>query len=84
MKKHGAALLVVEQLGAEEIIVDTLRLAVYSAHQLLTFPYSFLFLHGVPHYRCHTGTVLSFGVVGKMDDCDTITSRVPAKHEAER
>ena len=63
-----AIILVIEQLGTEEIIIDALRAAVDTSHQLLTPPQRFGFLHGVLHDRRHAGTGLAPGIIGKMND----------------
>ena len=53
--EHRAAVLVVEQLRVEEVIVDTLRLAVDAADERLALPCGFLFLHGVEYHAAHGG-----------------------------
>ena len=66
--EHRAAILVVEQFGAEEIIVGTLRAAVDPADQLPIPPQRFLLPLGVFHHCTHAGAALPFGVVGEMND----------------
>ena len=68
MVKHPAALFVVQELGAEEIVVDTLRAAVIAADQMLVLPPGLLFLLDVPHDRAHTAAALPPGIVCKTDD----------------
>ena len=67
--EHHAAVLVVEQLRVQEIVVDALRLAVDAADERLAFPCGFLFLHNVEHHAAHGGTGLAAPlVVHKMYD----------------
>ena len=60
--------LVVEQLGAEKIIIGTFGLTIHTGDQRLTLPQSLLFLGCVAHDCCHTAAALSLGRVDKMDD----------------
>ena len=70
--EHHAAVLVVEQLRVQEIVVDALRLAVDAADERLTLPRGFLFLHDVEHHAAHGGAGLCAPlVVHKMYDGDT-------------
>lgn len=76
--EHHAAVLVVEQLGVQEIVVDALRLTVDAADERLALPCGFLFLHDVEHHAAHGGAGLRAPfVVHEMDDCD-LTAPLPA------
>ena len=66
--KHPAVLFVVQELGAEEIVIDALRTAVIAADQLLVLPPGLLLLLDVPHDRAHAAAALPPGVVGETDD----------------
>lgn len=61
--------LMVEQLGAEEIIISTFGLTVHTGDQRLTFPQSLLLLGCIAHDCCHTAAALSLGRVDEMDNC---------------
>ena len=63
-----AGFLVVEQLGAEEIIISTFCLTVHTGDQRLTLPQSLLFLGCIAHDCCHTAAALSLGRVDEMDN----------------
>ena len=70
--EHRAAVLVVEQLCIDEIIVDALGLAVDAADERRALPCGFLFLHDVEHHAAHGGAGLCAPlVVHKMYDGDT-------------
>ena len=70
--EHHAAVLVVEQLGVQEIVVDALRLAVDAADERPVLPCGFLFLHDVEHHAAHGGAGLCAPfVVHKMYDGHT-------------
>ena len=70
--EHHAAVLVVEQLRVQEIVVDALRLAVDAADERLTLPCGFLLLHDVEHHAAHGGAGLCAPfVVHKMYDGHT-------------
>ena len=70
--EHHAAVLVVEQLGVQKIVVDALRLAVDAADERLALPCGFLFLHDVEHHAAHGGAGLCAPlVVHKMYDGHT-------------
>ena len=56
--EHHAAILVIEQLCIDEIIVDALRLAVDAADERRALPCGFLFLHDVEHHATHGGAGL--------------------------
>ena len=56
--EHHAAILVVEQLRAEEVIVDALRLAVDAADERPVLPCGFPLLHDVEHHAAHGGAGL--------------------------
>ena len=56
--EHHAAVLVVEQLCVQEIVVDALRLAVDAADERRALPCGFLFLHDVEHHAAHGGAGL--------------------------
>ena len=71
-RQHHAAVLVVEQLRVQEIIVDALRLAVDAADERLTIPCGFPLLHDVEHHAAHGGAGLRAPlVVHKMYDGHT-------------
>ena len=53
--EHHTAVLVVEELRVQEIVVDALRLAVDAADERLALPCGFLFLHGVEYHAAHGG-----------------------------
>ena len=70
--EHHAAVLVVEQLRVQEIVVDALRLAVDAADERLALPCGFLLLHDVEHHAAHGGAGLcATFVVHKMYDGHT-------------
>ena len=70
--EHHAAILVIEQLCIDEIIVDALRLAVDAADERPALPRGFLFLHDVEHHAAHGGAGLCAPfVVHKMYDGHT-------------
>ena len=70
--EHHAAVLVVEQLGVQEIIVDVLRLAVDAADERPALPCGFHLLHDVEHHAAHGGAGLCAPfVVHKMYDGHT-------------
>ena len=70
--EHHAAILVIEQLCIDEIIVDALRLAVDAADERRALPCGFLFLHDVAHHAAHGGAGLCAPlVVHKMYDGHT-------------
>ena len=56
--EHHAAILVIEQLCIDEIIVDALRLTVDAADERPAIPCGFLFLHDVKHHAAHGGAGL--------------------------
>ena len=67
--EHHPAILVIEQLRVQEIVVDALRLTVDAADERLALPRGFLFLHDVEHHAAHGGTGLCAPlVVHKMYD----------------
>ena len=69
--EHHAAVLVVEQLRVEEVVVDALHLTVDAADELLTLPHGFLLLHDVGHDAAHATVGLRpFFVVHEMYDSD--------------
>ena len=69
--EHHAAVLVVEQLRVEEIVVDALHLTVDAADELLPLPHGFLFLHDVGHDAAHAAACLRpLFVVHEMYDGD--------------
>ena len=69
--EHHAAVLVVEQLRVEEVVVDTLHLTVDAADELLTLPHGFLLLHDVGHDAAHAAAGLCpLFVVHEMYDSD--------------
>lgn len=69
--EHHAAVLVVEQLRVQKIVVDALRLAVDAADERLALPCGFLFLHDIEHHAAHGGAGLCAPlVVHKMYDGD--------------
>ena len=51
--EHHTAVLVVEELRVQEIIVDALRLAIDAADERHAIPCGFLFLHDVEHHAAH-------------------------------
>ena len=70
--EHHTAVLVVEEFGVQEIVVDALRLAVDAADERPTLPCGFLLLHDVEHHAAHGGTGLCAPlVVHKMYDGHT-------------
>ena len=70
--EHHTAVLVVEELRVQEIIVDALRLAVDAADERLALPCGFLFLHDIEHHAAHGGVGLcALFVVHKMYDGHT-------------
>ena len=70
--EHHTAVLVVEELRVQEIVVDALRLAVDAADERLALPCGFLFLHDVEHHAAHGGAGLCAPlVVHKMYDGHT-------------
>ena len=69
--EHHAAVLVVEQLRVEEVVVDALHLTVDAADELLTLPHGFLILHDVGHDAAHAAAGLRpLFVVHEMYDSD--------------
>ena len=69
--EHHAAVLVVEQLRVEEVVVDALHLTVDAADELLTLPHGLLLLHDVGHDAAHATVGLRpFFVVHEMYDSD--------------
>ena len=69
--EHHAAVLVVEQLRVQEIVVDALGLTVDAADERRALPCGFLFLHDVEHHAAHGGAGLCAPlVVHKMYDGD--------------
>lgn len=68
MVEPSAAIFVVEQLGAEEIVVGAAGLTVDSADQLHITPTGFLILGGVTHHSGHAASALSFGAFHKIGD----------------
>ena len=69
--EHHAAVFVVEQLRVEKVVVDTLRLTVNTADQLLPLPHGLLLLHDVGHDAAHAAVGLRpFFVVHEMYDSD--------------
>lgn len=76
--EHHAAVFVVEQLRVEEIVVDTLRLTVDAADELLPLPHGFLLLHDVGHNAAHAAAGLRpLFVVHKMYDSDSALTVLP-------
>ena len=76
--EHHAAVFVVEQLRVEKVVVDTLRLTVNTADQLLPLPHSFLLLHNVGHNAAHAAAGLRpLLVVHEMYDSDTDLTVLP-------
>ena len=70
--EHHAAVLVVEQLRVEEVVVDTLHLTVDAADELLSLPHGFPLLHDVGHDAAHAAAGLRpLFVVHEMYDGDT-------------
>ena len=70
--EHHAAVLVIEQLCIDEIIVDALRLAIDAADERPALPCGFLFLHDVEHHAAHGGAGLcALFVVHEMYDGHT-------------
>ena len=53
VEKHHAAVLVVEEFGVQEIVVDALGLAVDAADERPALPCGFLLLHDVEHHAAH-------------------------------
>ncbi len=68
MVEPPAVVFVVEQLGAEEIVVGAAGLTVDSADQLHITPTGFLILRCVPHHPGHAAAALPFGAFHKIDD----------------
>ena len=69
--EHHAAVLVVEEFGVQEIVVDALRLAVDAADERRALPRGFLLLHDIEHHAAHGGAGLCAPlVVHKMYDGD--------------
>ena len=69
--EHHAAVLVVEELGVQKIVVDALGLTVDAADERLALPCGFLFLHDIEHHAAHGGAGLCAPlVVHKMYDGD--------------
>ena len=76
--EHHAAVLVVEELRVEEIVVDALHLTVDAADEPLPLPYSFLLLHNVGHNAAHAAACLCpLFVVHEMYDSDTALTVLP-------
>ena len=70
--EHHAAVLVVEQLGVQEVVIDALGLTVDAADERFALPCGFLILHDVEHHAAHGGTGLCAPlVVHKMYDGHT-------------
>ena len=70
--EHHAAVLVVEQLRVQEIVIDALHVAVDAADERRALPRGFLFLHDVEHHAAHGGAGLCAPlVVHKMYDGHT-------------
>ena len=70
--EHHAAVLVVEQLRVQEIVIDALRLTVDAADERPALPCGFLFLHDIEHHAAHGGAGLCAPfVVHKMYDGHT-------------
>ena len=68
--EHFSVSLVVEQLGTQEVIVDTFGTAVDASDQFLFLPERFCFPLHIPHHQSHAGTTLPLFVVGEIYDCD--------------
>ena len=51
--KHHAAVLVVQELGAEKLVERRFRLAAGSTDELLSIPERFIFLCHIPHHAFH-------------------------------
>ena len=56
--EHHAAVLVVEQLGIQEVVIDALGLTVDAADERPVLPCGFLLLHDVEHHAAHGGVGL--------------------------
>ena len=56
--EHHAAVLVVEQLRVQEIVIGALGLTVDAADERPALPRGFLFLHDVEHHAAHGGAGL--------------------------
>ena len=70
--EHHTAVLVVEELRVQEIVVDALRLAIDAADERPALPCGFHLLHDVEHHAAHGGTGLRAPlVVHKMYDGHT-------------
>ena len=70
--EHHTAVLVVEELRVQEVVIDALRLAVDAADERPALPCGFLFLHDVEHHAAHGGAGLCAPlVVHKMYDGHT-------------
>ena len=68
MVEASAAIFMVEKLGAEKIVVGTLRLTVDAADQLHITPTGLLILGGVAHHPGHAAAALTFTAFHKIDD----------------
>ena len=68
MIEPSAVILMVQQLGAEKIVVGTLRLTVDAADQVHITPTGFLILGGIAHYPGHAASALPFGAFHEIDD----------------
>ena len=72
--EHHAAVLVVQQLCAQEFVERRFRLAANAADEPLTIPKCFTHLRHISRHAFHASTRLrAFFVVYEMDDCDFAT-----------
>ena len=70
--EHHAAVLVVEQLRVQKIVVDAFGLTVDAADERRALPCGFLFLHDIEHHAAHGGAGLcALFVVHEMYDGHT-------------
>ena len=53
--EHHTAVLVVEELGVQEVVIGALGLAVDAADERRALPCGFLLLHDVEHHAAHGG-----------------------------
>ena len=77
------AVLVVQELRAEEFVKRRFRLTANAADEILTIPERFSGLRDIPHDTFHAPARLrAFFVVHEMDDCDFATP--PSAFSSER
>ena len=69
--EHCAVRLMVEQLGAQEVVIDTFGTTVDAGDQSQFAIARFHFPLNILHHQSHAAATLSSFVVGEVYDCDT-------------